>query len=215
MATLAACADTPETATIFEPTSAFEPTFEAAHLPGNSAKGTVVYMADLMPLNGSGVSGRAQVLVRQDDVRFSVVARGVTPDIFHAQHVHGFINPVMASQCPTLATDDVNSSGFVEVGEGVDGVGMDYGGILVPLDGSLNVFDGLGEIATFPVATKGGTLQYNESISKADLAVGGGTFADLSLGNHAVVIHGMMVEGEYVATLPVACGLLSQTNATP
>ena len=185
------------------------------HRPGESSTGTVTYFAELSALNGSGVSGKARLLDKGNGTfQVTVTARGLAAGQVHAQHIHGFLEPVAQSECPTLATDDVDDSGLVEVGEGVDGVGRDYGGILVPLDGSLDVAEGLGELATFPVASGGGSIQYDEAIDKDDLALnGGGAFGDLALGAHAVVLHGAFVDGEYVATLPVACGLIDQRNS--
>jgi len=59
------------------------------------------------------------------------------------------------------------------------------------------------------VADGPGAYAYDRSISTGDLAVNDDrSFKDLSLSDHAVVVHGMGVEGEYAATLPVARGTL-------
>lgn len=38
------------------------------------------------------------------------------------------------------------------------------------------------------------------------------SFDDLRLEDHAIVVHGRMVDGEYQAPLPGACGTLSTSN---
>ena len=177
--------------------------------------GTEVYMAELTPLNDSGVSGKAQFRVKKNGTFVAqVTAVGLAPGQIHAQHIHGFIDPVMESSCPTLAENDTEGpdgpDGIITVGEGAPA----YGGILVPLDGSLDVAEGLGDPATFPTADNGGgAVTYRQTISTDDLALNGGaTFEDLALDAHAVVLHGAFLNGEYAITLPVACGTITRTN---
>jgi hypothetical protein len=81
------------------------------------------------------------------------------------------------------------------------------------MDGSLDNAEGLGDLETFPVADADGMYTYEMSIATEDVAVNGDrSFDDLSLEDHAIVVHGRMVDGEYQATLPVACGTLSMSN---
>lgn len=163
----------------------------------------VTYTAPLNALNNSGVSGQANVTIEGDQVTVSVETQGAEAGQVHAQHIHGFADA--ASSCPTAAAD-TSGDGRISVGEGAPA----YGGILVPLDGSLETAEGLGDLDTFP--TGDGSYDYEMSIGTADLAVNGDgrSFEDLSLGQHAIVVHGLTVDGEYQATLPVACGPLAR-----
>ncbi|MFB6099352.1 MAG: hypothetical protein ABEK84_09635, partial [Salinibacter sp.] len=129
-------------------------------------------------------------------------AQGTEAERVHAQHIHGFASK--SSSCPTAAAD-TSGDGRISVGEGVPS----YGSILVPLDGSLDTAEGLGDLDTFP--TGNGSYVYERSITTGNLDVNNDkSFEDLRLGDHAIVVHGRMVDGEYKATLPVACGPLSQ-----
>ena len=163
---------------------------------------STTFTAPLNALNSSGVSGEATVTVEGDQFTVSVDAQGTEAGNVHAQHIHGFASE--PSSCPTAAAD-TSGDGSISVGEGAPA----YGGILVPLDGSLDEAEGLGELETFP--TGNGSYSYEQSITTGDLAVNGDrSFNDLTLGNHAIVVHGKTVDGEYKATRPVACGTLSR-----
>jgi len=161
------------------------------------------YTAPLTALNNSGVTGEATVTVEGDQFTVSVDAQG-TEEPVHAQHIHGFESS--ASACPT-AEADTSGDGRISVGEGAPS----YGGILVPLDGSLDNAEGLGDLDTFPTGGSDGSYSYERTITTGTLDVNDDmSFEDLSLGNHAIVVHGRTVDDEYKATLPVACGTLSQ-----
>ena len=170
-----------------------------------------VYRAELTPLNDSDVRGMARFKVNAGQFTAMVNARGLAPRQVHAQHIHGFTaSGSAASTCPTAA-DDADGNGILSVGEGAPS----YGGILVPLDGSLGTAEGLGEAATFPTADNdGGAVTYRQRIATIDLGVNGDrSFEDLALGTHAVVLHGDFVSGEgYRITLPVACGTIDRVN---
>jgi Cu/Zn superoxide dismutase len=160
------------------------------------------FTAPLTALNNSGVSGEATVTVEGTQFTVTVDAQGTEAENVHAQHIHGFASDV--SSCPT-AEADTSGDGSISVGEGAPA----YGGILVPLDGSLDEAEGLGELETFP--TGNGSYAYQQSIATGDIAVNDDrSFGALTLGNHAIVVHGQTVDGEYEATRPVACGTLSQ-----
>lgn len=177
----------------------------AKHAPASKS---AIYKADLQPLNDSGVSGTAQIKIQNGRFVAQVNATGVAPDQPHAQHIHGFTDGTV-STCPTFA-DDADGDGLVSVSEGAPR----YGGILVPLDGSLDVAEGLGDLATFPAPSNtAGAYSYRQTETVGSLAGNGGlVFSDLMLENHAIVVHGAFVDGAYRATLPVACGTLSRTN---
>lgn len=161
------------------------------------------YTAPLTALNNSGVSGQAAVTVEGNQITVRVDAQG-TEEPVHAQHIHGFVEN--ASSCPTAAAD-TSGDGRISVGEGAPS----YGGILVPLDGSLDTAEGLGDLETFPTGGSDGDYSYRQSITMGNLDVNDDrSFDDLNLGDHAVVVHGRTVDSEYQATLPVACGTLSR-----
>jgi len=161
------------------------------------------YTAPLTALNNSGVSGQATVTVEGNQLTVNVDAQG-TEEPVHAQHIHGFESN--ASACPTAAAD-TSGDGRISVGEGAPS----YGGILVPLDGSLDNAEGLGDLETFPTGGSDGAYSYEQTIATANLAVNDDmSFEDLRLGNHAIVVHGRTVEGEYAPKLPVACGALAR-----
>jgi Cu/Zn superoxide dismutase len=162
----------------------------------------MTFTAQLTALNNSGVSGQATVTVEGNQLTARVDAQGTAAGKVHAQHIHGFASE--SSSCPTAAAD-TDDNGRISVAEGAPA----YGGILVPLDGSLDTAEGLGDLETFP--TGNGSYSYEQSIGTGNLAVNDDqSFEDLTLGNHAIVVHGQTVDGEYKATLPVACGTLSR-----
>ncbi len=170
---------------------------------GSNGPDTTTYTADLGALNSSGVSGTATVTIEGDQMMVTVDAEGTVAEQVHPQHIHGLTDGT-ASSCPTMDADS-DGNGRISVSEGAPA----YGGILVPLDGSLDAAEGVGDLETFPVAEANGAYTYDGSIAMADLAVNDDrSFDDLSLKNHAIVVHGAMVNGEYKATLPVACGTL-------
>lgn len=172
--------------------------------PGNG--GSSIYLARLTPLNGSGVRGRMLLTVRNGQFAVKVNALGLVPNKIHAQHIHAKLDDGGGvSTCPTSA-DDANGDGLIQVGEGLP----KYGGIQVPLDGSLDEAEGLGDAATFPTPeNRRGVITYRQTVAVEDLALNsGGGFSDLTLGNHAVVLHGAFVDGAYSLTLPVACGTI-------
>lgn len=171
---------------------------------GSNGPETTTYTAALDALNDSGVSGMATVTVEGDQLTVSIDAAGTVAEQVHAQHIHGGTDG-LSSTCPTMDADS-DGNGRISVSEGASS----YGGILVPLDGSLDAAEGLGDLETFPVATANGAYTYDGSIDTGNLAVNEDrSFADLSLTNHAIVVHGRRVDGEYAATLPVACGPLN------
>jgi Cu/Zn superoxide dismutase len=169
---------------------------------GPDGPDATTYTASLGALNDSGVSGQATVTVEGDQFVVNVDAQGTEANMVHAQHIHGFASE--ASSCPTPAAD-TSGDGLVSVSEGAPS----YGGILVPLDGSLDTAEGLGDLETFP--TGDGSYSYEMSIMTSSLDVNDDqSFEDLRLGDHAIVVHGLTVDSSYQATLPVACGTLSR-----
>jgi hypothetical protein len=141
------------------------------------SQGAEVYHVELNQLNGSGVEGKAVLILKDGVLRVHVKARGLVPGMLHPQHIHGEPGSENATCPPPSASgeDDI-----ITIGEGFPF----YGGVLQPL-------------TPFPMADEG-TINYHETFMVD------GDLTDLS--DEAIVLHGAFVEGEYVATLPVACG---------
>lgn len=185
------------------------------------------YEANLVALNGSGVTGLARLLF--DDAAMTldvrVQAQGLEPNQIHPQHIHGPLDPVTGAPVdaasPTIA-DDSDGDGLVELLEGAPR----YGPVILDLrDETLPGVDG------FPTAPDGNidfAFKYDLNSSTA-FGAGFGPAelgADLSL--REIVIHGMtLVDGQgggpgeadgtagYKLVLPVATGQFVQTTAVP
>lgn len=161
---------------------------------------TVKLEADLDELNGSGASGRAKVLVRGDTIlQVKVRARGLTPGVPHAQHIH--YGDQALNECPTLA-QDANGDGRVNTVEGVPA----YGPVVVSLNttGDTTPASFL-DVARFPVADEDGRIDYRRSripftdVAGTGYAGGGGTAEQIAEavreGEGVVVIHGLDYDG--------------------
>lgn len=137
------------------------------------------YKAKLNMLNGSGVSGRAELTLIGDQLTVIIRADGLVPDMLHPQHIHGSETNNRNSTCPPPSAD-TNGDGFVSIPEGVPF----YGGVLKPLT----------PFTTAP----GGMIDFEQTYTLTE---------SLSpLQNRAIVLHGMMVNGIYNASMPAACG---------
>lgn len=151
-------------------------------------RGTTYYTAQLAPLNGSGVTGEVEIQVQGNRLDVMMVVRGVEPGQIHPQHIHGFDGNEQDATCPppSAAGDD----GLISIAEGEPF----YGPVQLALD-------------PFPTP-QDGTYVFHETfkITNADKDF---TVQDArDLVDEEIVIHGMTVDGEYWATLPVACGAL-------
>lgn len=162
-----------------------------------------IYTVDFTALNASGVSGSAELTLMGDKLTVKVNATGLEPNMVHPQHIHGFAENKGNSTCPTPAAD-TNGDGLVDLVEGLPS----YGGVLlelyVPID-------------EFPVADANGVLAFERTflLGETEFAEEGEVISqsDLSpLQNRTIVLHGMTVNGEYIATLPVACGQIKSSQ---
>lgn len=156
----------------------------------NGAKAKM-YSVEFGSLNNSGVSGTAELSLEGSTLRVSITATGLDPEMLHPQHIHGFADDKRNSTCPPESAD-TSGDGLVSVGEGAPF----YGGIQLPL-----IMDPENELS-FPVADAEGNINFTMTYEYED-----GIDSDITpLQNRAIVLHGMSVDGEYMLTLPVACG---------
>ncbi|MBB1286209.1 CHRD domain-containing protein [Flavisolibacter sp. BT320] len=147
---------------------------------------TKMYKAYLSPLNNSGVSGMATLKLEGNMLTVTIEASGLTPNQVHPQHIHGFTERNKNAKCPPM-TADTDGDGLVELAEGAPF----YGPVLLSL-------------TPFPTATAEGNIMYSNTFT-VDPAL-------LPLQNNAIVLHGMMVDGTYWPTLPVACAQIMPAN---
>jgi hypothetical protein len=146
------------------------------------------FYAEIGELNGSGVSGTASFELDGDTLSVSVEASGLTPDEQHAMHIHG--TEEGQSICPVLDLD-TDGDGLISLEEGVPA----YGGVVVDLQ-------------PYPVADAEGNISFEETYTIDPEVVG-----DLS--TRTIIIHGLEVDGEYDASLPVGCGVIEEGELPP
>jgi hypothetical protein len=174
-----------------------------AALPAAAVAGTT-FQATLTPENGSGVTGTAQLSLTGDQLTYSVQAQGLTPNIFHQEHVHGFLNPVMSSVLPTLANADVNGNGMIEDIEADRVAGQELVFLTAHPSGTSfgNTF------SDYPVADSSGRISFTQTYTLAVPQL----VAPLNI--RALELHGMVVNGTFDPTIPVAGGLITTSGTT-
>ena len=160
-----------------------EPVAAKADLLGKAHKTKTSYRASLGSLNDSGVSGTAMLTLEDGMLTVTIEASGLVADVPHAQHIHGHTDSPRAAVCPPPAAD-TNGDGMISVPEGVPF----YGAILLPL-------------TPFPVADADGNISYTNTFPyTGDLG---------QLQKRVIVLHGGNFMGDYIASLPVACGKIT------
>ena len=206
---------------------------------GASAAHLDYFSADVMPLNDSGASARASLVVDAitKTLRVRMLVRGVEPNL-HPQHIHGPLGedgrPTDAATPPPSADQD--GDGFVEIPEGA----LFYGPILVPLVDGDGMFPtpsdtGYDFRATYDLTDP---ATYADGFGLDDLLGVGDTLEiddDPMLELREIVIHGLTVpdgvgEGEnfaigdlagsvdggengYLAGVPIAAGEIVAVDA--
>lgn len=186
------------------------------------AQALIMFTSDLKPLNGSGVTGTANLTLNKNELTVRIDATGLEPDQTHPQHIHGLVGTnghPQVSLAPT-ETNDADGDGFIELAEGLPA----YGPVLLPLTSPPG-----GATADFSTAP-GGVINFQQVYQLPDLGIYADEFSVaelLPLTWREIVLHGMTVDGTagagtpgevngtagYKATLPVAAGLITVVGA--
>ena len=186
-----------------------------------AAAAPIDYVANLSPLNGSGVSATYNLSLDGTMLTVTAQGSGLEAGLPHPQHIHGLIGadaPMTAT--PSLA-QDTDGDNFIELAEGQ----VTYGPVILPLTSPPG-----GAVADFPTAPDG-SFMFTETYDLTDPSVFAGGFGIsdlLVLDNREIVLHGMTVaqgvgagssgevdgSGGYLAVLPVAAGMI-QRAAVP
>ena len=144
------------------------------------------FVANMVQLNSSGVYAEVELeLTDGKTLTVSIEASGLEPGKPHPQHIHGLDKPVRNATCPGIEAD-TDGDGIISIGEGVPS----FGPIILPL----NPFD---------LVDESGNLEY-----EATFTINPGTLQPLH--KRAVVLHGLTVNGEYIPSLPIACGEIQE-----
>ncbi len=172
------------------------------------------FRAELKPLNDSGASGMARLILEGRELTAKINSHGLAPNLPHAQHIHGMAQAI--SECPTLAADQ-NGDGLISTVEGLPS----YGPIAVSFTtrGGTSAASGLA-VSRFPVANAGGSERYKRSFEVPRKVA-------RNLGAFAIVQHGVDLNGNGVydfeaagaseldpslpqeATIPANCGVIN------
>jgi len=177
--------------------------------------------ATLHALNNSGVTGGADVIVRNGRLEVDLKGRHLLKGMPHAEHIH--FGAKAAHECPTVA-DDSNADHRLNTAEGLP----KYGPVRVSLttSGDTSAKSVLA-VDRYPTAPNG-KIHYNRKGIKVSPRVARG----IKRGNAVLVIHGIDYNGNgkydfsagkseldptlpAEATDPVTCGVLKVvTNAS-
>jgi hypothetical protein len=162
---------------------------------------SVTLIADLHELNGSGASGTATAVVKNQKIEhIEVHAEGLTPDAPHAQHIH-YGNQAL-NECPTLALDE-NWDGRINTVEGIPA----YGPVVVSLNTTgATTPDSFLDVTRFPVSQDGifnysrDNIEFTEVTGTGYPGPGGlGTAKQIADsirdGEGVLVIHGLDYDG--------------------
>jgi hypothetical protein len=200
-----------------------------AHDKADGTNKRVSLSATLTELNGSGASGTATAVVKNQKIEsVSVHAHGLTPDAPHAQHIH--YGEQARNECPSLF-DDTDGDMLINTVEGVPA----YGPVVVSLTTTGDTTPGsVLAVDRYPVSQGGSYDYFRTNIEFTDVAGtgysgGGGTAKQIAdsirAGEGVVVIHGVDYNGNGVydfdagvseldanlpreATDPAVCGIL-------
>ncbi len=160
---------------------------------------------DFEELNNSGVTGSGTILYDEEagTITVSINATGLVPNQPHVGHIHGRFddegNPIDSVVPPPSA--DTSGDGFISIAEGLPF----YGPVILPLAGIGDAVNDQG-VLTYNRVFDLSQSTFNMNFGPADL---------FPLTFREAVLHGGFMNGEYVATLPVAAGAISAPVPEP
>ena len=221
------------TALVLFATASIGATAASAHTDaprGKGAEKTVTLTANLSPLNGSGATGIATAIVRNQKIsHIEVHAKGLTPNAPHAQHIH--YGQQALNECPTIDLDK-DGNGRINTAEGLPA----YGPVVVSLTTTGDTLpSSVLAVDRYPVADKTGMFHYSRdnieftAVAGTGYTAAGGTAKQIAdsvrAGEGVVVIHGVDYNGNgrydftagkselnpafpSEATDPASCGVL-------
>lgn len=190
-------------------TSAFarNATYAASTSPVQSGSAQGTY-------DGLGVTGSATLTLHGNKLTAHITASGLSPNLPHLMHIHGIVGA--QNDCPDASfADDRVADGLIDTIEGLPAYGpID---ITFSTSGSTNAGAAALNLATAPIATSAGTIDYTRTFRIP------GKFA-AHLSELHVVIHGADLNdnGSYdgvdgslgagiplEAEIPVSCGAIN------
>jgi len=143
------------------------------------------YVAQLHPLNDSGVSGTVTLEVRGEELRVETDLTGLAPDQPHPLYIHGFRDDQQrAASCPPTE----NGNGTMRMEQLVEQAGQP-----------------LVEIRLSEEVGQEGELKTQETFRVEQGALE-------PLGMRLVAVHGATVNGTYDPSVPAACGRLEEKD---
>jgi len=182
-----------------------------------------VYKSQINTVNrgigGNAAKGTAEFRITGDELLITVNAEGLSPDMMHLMHVHGFADGKKAA-CATMRAD-THKDGIVDVIEAMSVNGPE----IIPLNKNpqdINI-----KSPTYPKSSKQGTLQYSTKIPLKGLQQNMQKkfgLAALNLENMVINIHGVDKKAKLPAsvksemklpayqTVPVACGQIKRAQ---
>jgi len=184
----------------------------------------VTYKAELSSLNsktiGSSARGEATFTISGDQLTIHVNAKGVSPNMEHLQHLHGFAKGDRKSECPTTR-NDTNGDGIIDIVETEPVAGT----TMVPFHDDPISMEMVKD--TYPTAGTDGSYSYEKTVSLKALKA---AFAvkvpgqRLDLARRVVFLHGVPASTKLPAavaslddipaqvTLPIACGEIKKVR---
>lgn len=194
-----------------------------AQQTGKAPAAAEVYKSQINTVNlglgGNAAKGTAEFRIAGDELLITLNAEGLTPDMIHMAHLHGFVDGRKAACSKPSA--DKNKDGVVDVTEAASVNGPE----LIPLNGDpqdLDIKD-----KSYPKASKQGTIQYSKKVSMKELKKNlqkKYKISTLNLENMVVNLHGVdkkaklptSVQSEMklpaYQTVPVACGEIKKAK---